>query len=60
MTEIADLQLIFTKIDEAQVSLGAETQADIAELQSESDEIAELVDAAQELSEPPQAFFTRG
>ena len=60
MTEIPDFQLIFEKVDEARVRLGADFEAELIGLQQQSQGISELMTAARELSEPPPTYFTRG
>jgi len=60
MTAIPSFELIFEKVDEARVSLGADHEAALIALQQQSEGISELMTVARHLSEPPPSYFTRG
>lgn len=60
MTETADFQVIFEKIDEARADLGPDYELEMIELQRQSDTVSQLMTVARDLSEPPPVYFTRG
>lgn len=60
MTETPTFELIFEKVDEGRASLDPHHQAALIALQRQSEDIAELMTVARDLSEPPPTYFTRG